>query len=258
MRGAHADGHRLDQPAGIIPADAGSTRSSSSLVSSYGDHPRGCGEHQQGRFLPRLPVGSSPRMRGAPGPGMNECSGQGIIPADAGSTRHGNHFLRMEKDHPRGCGEHLLNVPYFGLKQGSSPRMRGAQKVPANMPLVVGIIPADAGSTLQQIQIAAQDKDHPRGCGEHRGNLGGRYRKPGSSPRMRGALRVANKNDLRLRIIPADAGSTRRTGGKHNTKRDHPRGCGEHNPSMSLPVAIRGSSPRMRGAQTFLRRSHAH
>ena len=25
MRGAHADGHRLDQPAGIIPADAGST-----------------------------------------------------------------------------------------------------------------------------------------------------------------------------------------------------------------------------------------
>ena len=33
---------------------------------------------------------------------------------------------------------------------------------------------------------------------------------------------------MRSRIIPADAGSTLVTAGGESTKKDHPRGCGEH------------------------------
>ena len=50
----------------IIPADAGSTVF---LPVSYAlcmDHPRGCGEHGYRRFVGKVRIGSSPRMRGAP------------------------------------------------------------------------------------------------------------------------------------------------------------------------------------------------
>ena len=33
---------------------------------------------------------------------------RGIIPADAGSTYMQNLIQYMDKDHPRGCGEHVV------------------------------------------------------------------------------------------------------------------------------------------------------
>ena len=93
----------------------------------------------------------------------------------------------------------------------------------------MGIIPADAGSTLAPRQYLLGQQDHPRGCGEH--GYGRSLNRPvsGSSPRMRGARTDA----WRTRMPP----------------RDHPRGCGEH-PVMDLrkPPGL-GSSPRMRGAR---------
>ena len=54
----------LDDP-GIIPADAGSTFFLSFHPLPSWDHPRGCGEHLEGRGYLGLFGGSSPRMRGA-------------------------------------------------------------------------------------------------------------------------------------------------------------------------------------------------
>ena len=51
-------------------------------------------------------MGSSPRMRGAPGSGHVGCCKAGIIPADAGSTRLSTAYCAASGDHPRGCGEH--------------------------------------------------------------------------------------------------------------------------------------------------------
>ena len=45
MRGAHAIDWTQCDMTGIIPADAGSTRTSSSSRTAGKDHPRGCGEH---------------------------------------------------------------------------------------------------------------------------------------------------------------------------------------------------------------------
>ena len=73
-------------PVGIIPADAGSTRSHRQRSTVGQDHPRGCGEHRviAAGFL--LTRGSSPRMRGALDTEHKKLKGTGIIPADAGST----------------------------------------------------------------------------------------------------------------------------------------------------------------------------
>ena len=54
---------------------------------------------------------------------------------------------------------------------------------------VPGIIPADAGSTLDPGVMFVVGKDHPRGCGEHADHVAVYIGGGGSSPRMRGALK---------------------------------------------------------------------
>ena len=70
------------------------------------------------------------------------------------------------------------------------------------------IIPADAGSTAKVFRSASQLGDHPRGCGEHHGDMAEDIVAGGSSPRMRGALSPSRRYTFMGRIIPADAGST--------------------------------------------------
>ncbi len=240
---------------GIIPADAGSTRTAERAWWCPWDHPRGCGEHDGGFAKLTEDQGSSPRMRGAlPDPG-GDLSTIGIIPADAGSTQRRAPGVLALRDHPRGCGEHKSLCAMTTSFAGSSPRMRGAQKKPRPLSATSGIIPADAGSTGPRAARSGCPWDHPRGCGEHvspneRGVIA-----PGSSPRMRGARRYQSRCGAAPGIIPADAGSTgpaRRSG---SSAPDHPRGCGEHR-VCALPENVDpGSSPRMRGARTRAYRS---
>ena len=132
----------------IIPADAGSTTPTPLPAARAWDHPRGCGEHEESTVGMGLQAGSSPRMRGAPANPLEEAVELGIIPADAGSTSRWLHGLLIRKDHPRGCGEHLMVCGPIAFLSGSSPRMRGALSY--------------LSGTIIQTQT-----DHPRGCGEH-------------------------------------------------------------------------------------------
>ena len=172
---------------GIIPADAGSTPSCSTPSTRAGDHPRGCGEHRL--HQPDMPLtrGSSPRMRGALSKRRLSLVGEGIIPADAGSTCCGYRFQNCSKDHPRGCGEHLLAGSPCFLLTGSSPRMRGARRLGRRHERDTRIIPADAGSTGMCWWTSPMTRDHPRGCGEHCAVRPAGRPRCGSSPRMRGA-----------------------------------------------------------------------
>ena len=69
----------------------------------------------------------------------------------------------------------------------------------------------------------------------------------GSSPRMRGTLRPAQRLRGVLGIIPAYAGNTKRLRQRMRSLRDHPRVCGEHLAKRNSPRRTSGSSPRMRG-----------
>ena len=70
----------------------------------------------------------------------------------------------------------------------------------------------------------------------------------GSSPHTRGARRVAGAREVRLRIIPAYAGSTRLRSTVSRSPRDHPRIRGEHLSGEPAVWSETGSSPHTRGA----------
>ena len=131
----------------IIPADAGSTLHSNTRSATGQDHPRGCGEHARSAHPMRVIAGSSPRMRGARDrPGV-QVPDHRIIPADAGSTQGEDGKESRERDHPRGCGEHVGRMRELAMNEGSSPRMRGAPFEETENDTSLRIIPADAGST---------------------------------------------------------------------------------------------------------------
>ena len=167
MRGALASTTGPILSGRIIPADAGSTVPAAEPEAWAGDHPRGCGEHPRACLVRETTRGSSPRMRGAPLRGRGCGRGSRIIPADAGSTEHGTSASDPTKDHPRGCGEHLLDSRIPASAAGSSPRMRGARQAVVQGQHPPGIIPADAGSTRPCRPWDPVHPDHPRGCGEH-------------------------------------------------------------------------------------------
>ena len=91
---------------GIIPAYAGNTRCCWPSCWCCRDHPRVCGEHSTFVDGRACEVGSSPRMRGTPGPSSSRRRTVGIIPAYAGNTHIVYELVPNLRDHPRVCGEH--------------------------------------------------------------------------------------------------------------------------------------------------------
>ena len=167
-------------------------------------------------------------MRGALGIARSIPMYGGIIPAYAGSTRRLQSAGPQPWDHPRVCGEHK-EFSYAGEESdGSSPRMRGALGGQMIRVGDAGIIPAYAGSTDYVWRGDVLFQDHPRVCGEHRGESEPVQRIEGSSPRMRGALSEGMKKCHITRIIPAYAGSTECENQETDSSEDHPRVCGEH------------------------------
>ena len=126
------------------------------------------------------------------------------------------------------CGEHhrVRRCPF--PQEGSSPHVRGALSLTLSARMLVGIIPACAGSTEHDLCCLVFLWDHPRMCGEHAL-----------------ALQVYEKG---RGIIPACAGSTTCSATSFPLSRDHPRMCGEHSLSMPRRRSRTGSSPHVRGA----------
>ena len=173
----------------------------------------------------------------------------GIIPAGAGLTIACFCGLRIDRDHPRGCGAHRFSSPPQTMTLGSSPRVRGSPGQPAYSQHSCGIIPAGAGLTYFLTLSFSIRRDHPRGCGAHEDLRKWRVQLQGSSPRVRGSQRRAAIAHAVAGIIPAGAGLTIDIIVRKDERRDHPRGCGAHFVTVpGLPFG-QGSSPRVRGSR---------
>ena len=153
------------------------------------------GEHSPRQASAHTSRGSSPHARGARVKGQPGVSGQGIIPACAGSTRGVPGARHPFWDHPRMRGEHQGFMIGGTLTKGSSPHARGARKDLTWAALPKGIIPACAGSTNLSPRACALVRDHPRMRGEHLSQFEVPKQARGSSPHARGAhtLRFSNR-----------------------------------------------------------------
>ena len=238
----------------FIPADAGNTSRSSSLLISRTVHPRGRGEHPATDHTRRFCRGSSPRTRGTLVHRERRRFLERFIPADAGNTPPSATRPASLAVHPRGRGEHWLAQVLANVHGGSSPRTRGT---PIDHDAAVGVtrfIPADAGNTHSPHPRGFVSPVHPRGRGEHcrvGRQMGGEL---GSSPRTRGTRVAAIQPPFQGRFIPADAGNTRAGLTRTRATTVHPRGRGEHDFFTDQFRANIGSSPRTRGTQHLFRR----
>ena len=248
VRGARGSCVVPERVGGIIPACAGSTRKSRASLVVPRDHPRMCGEHRVGLECVFLEEGSSPHVRGALLHLRVDARDRGIIPACAGSTHHESDGADDERDHPRMCGEHFQTKRARIRLSGSSPHVRGAPHLMAELRGQSGIIPACAGSTALISINSPVSRDHPRMCGEHAVAVRVFPYSWGSSPHVRGAPKGRSGSKDGTGIIPACAGSTDRVGAAGSLVGDHPRMCGEHITPNPFANAVLGSSPHVRGA----------
>ena len=172
--------------------------------------------------------GSSPPVRGAPPVALPVLRTIGLIPARAGSTDSHSPTLPFCGAHPRPCGEHRRWGKLRTAHKGSSPPVRGAPVIINKSALVLGLIPARAGSTAAGRSAAISARAHPRPCGEHVFWVTCISIALGSSPPVRGARESTVSSNVRWGLIPARAGSTFSWTRHNGPVRAHPRPCGEH------------------------------
>ena len=193
------------------------------------------------------PFGSSPRVRGKPGPlGLLPVAGR-IIPARAGQTRCRSGNILYPPDHPRACGANPQEQRNSRPKVGSSPRVRGKPGFELDSEVAVRIIPARAGQTRPWRNGRGRTPDHPRACGANTWMSMSACAPFGSSPRVRGKPGPLGLLPVAGRIIPARAGQTRCRSGNILYPPDHPRACGANLASRRFHNGLSGSSPRVRG-----------
>ena len=132
---------------GITPACAGKTLGCPAAPTRSEDHPRVCGENCWKRLRISWTGGSPPRVRGKPALLTLECDGFGITPACAGKTRPTDSGVRRFWDHPRVCGENVVDVIRGIFGTGSPPRVRGKRAFALSGSVAKRITPACAGKT---------------------------------------------------------------------------------------------------------------
>ena len=89
-----------------------------------------------------------------------------ITPAYAGKSSTADTSRGANRDHPRLCGEKIVNVSSLVLVSGSPPPMRGKDLMTISRGTAKGITPAYAGKSSCECVRKYRLQDHPRLCGE--------------------------------------------------------------------------------------------
>ena len=170
-----------------------------------------------------------------------------FIPACAGNSFLGRRVGLQPPVHPRVCGEQRNHLVQQTAERGSSPRVRGTVRGRECNGFRIRFIPACAGNSGSRRQIVNFNAVHPRVCGEQRTIGVLRRILIGSSPRVRGTVKVVLKARAVPRFIPACAGNRPSISPRLQLSTVHPRVCGEQLQSGGLGGSPPGSSPRVRG-----------
>ena len=155
----------------FIPACAGNRTLGALAFGAPPVHPRVCGEQRPSRICRVNSAGSSPRVRGTELPVARRFRAVRFIPACAGNRTRSQCADRRISVHPRVCGEQLNTSAHFKRIGGSSPRVRGTERVDERARVEQRFIPACAGNSLVDRRIFADVSVHPRVCGEQDGKV---------------------------------------------------------------------------------------
>ena len=125
--------------------------------------------------------------------------------------------------------------------------MRGKEITPFFHTSLPGITPAYAGKSGLRSKVERNDGDHPRLCGEKVLVFRTHSLRMGSPPPMRGKDSVSYTTAAQTRITPAYAGKRVTVFWRIQTRKDHPRLCGEKFRIHLFITCQPGSPPPMRG-----------
>ena len=212
-----------------------------------GDHPRTCGENLKVSDLMEILKGSPPHLRGKLLVTYLRFFPLGITPAPAGKTNLLRLYSSVSRDHPRTCGENILNPKEKPREIGSPPHLRGKRHFVSCFALGSGITPAPAGKTKGTENKNSTVKDHPRTCGENLNKSALMYWREGSPPHLRGKPWCVSIHLPHFRITPAPAGKTDTCISFNKACEDHPRTCGENLDISVTRHLHEGSPPHLRG-----------
>ena len=132
--------------------------------------------------------------------------------------------------------------------------MRGKVKNSNDISMSERITPAYAGKSSRYGLFCAENKDHPRLCGEKSRYSVTLWITAGSPPPMRGKVFRFGVEGTKCGITPAYAGKSILLRNRQSFRGDHPRLCGEKTKCRTATVMAVGSPPPMRGkaaSQTF-------
>ncbi len=152
--------------------------------------------------------GSPPRVRELLDVNLNILALERITPACAGITWMRHLGCRLNRDHPRVCGNYCHKVEKRSKKMGSPPRVRELPCTIRPINLGLWITPACAGITQDQGGLGWQAWDHPRVCGNYQPCCIQRCFSVGSPPRVRELRPGHFDGHDRAGITPACAGIT--------------------------------------------------
>ena len=145
-------------------------------------------------------------MRGKVRGGLKGRAGCGITPAHAGKSWGSRSCSGASWDHPRACGEKLMQAGCLNHCEGSPPRMRGKALHLNSYLIRQRITPAHAGKSITAYLNCSLKGDHPRACGEKPHTFDFAFVETGSPPRMRGKAGKTLSAVQYVRITPAHAG----------------------------------------------------
>ena len=195
-----------------------------------------CGEKHQSTFLAHQSQGSPPRVRGKVSILSFFVKVGRITPACAGKRPASIKPARTAKDHPRVCGEKIIDDICSRGGTGSPPRVRGKGLSCALSLLSPRITPACAGKSLRHRPRASSAGDHPRVCGEKTESVFLMSRIIGSPPRVRGKGPAVIHIPALRGITPACAGKSQNSPPVCSCCGDHPRVCGEKGDCRPHPL----------------------
>ena len=96
---------------GITPACAGKSNRDQTILTTFEDHPRVCGEKLRLCEFLLSSLGSPPRVRGKAASACLTSFQTGITPACAGKRTTKSLQKQPDLDHPRVCGEKTKKIP---------------------------------------------------------------------------------------------------------------------------------------------------